>query len=187
MPSTDRNLQSSAGHAPNSPTQNCNRCVVLFGSSAGGALRHCSCAQTRGSSLALSIQTKHFVPFPHKALELIVAGAVEAFRRSITTILTTMKAANVTATINALKNSSAFEGAVQYFAYIALICAAVVIATATIVYSAQAALVWVDRTAYPGGKIEALRPATNGSFAMLPASAPVALAATAEATATFRQ
>ena len=93
----------------------------------------------------------------------------------------------MTATINALKNSSAFEGVAQYFAYIALICAAVVIATVTIVYSAQAALVWVDRAAYPGGKIEAFRPATDGRFAMLPASAPVALAATSDATATFRQ
>ena len=93
----------------------------------------------------------------------------------------------MTATIKALQNSPAVEGVVQYFAYIALICAAVVIATVTIVYSAQAALVWVDRAAYPGGKIEALRPATNVGFAMLPASAPVAFAATSEMTATFRQ
>ena len=92
----------------------------------------------------------------------------------------------VTATINAIKNSPAVEGMVQYFAYVALICAAVVVATVTIVFSAQTALVWIDHAAYPGGKIEALRPAANASFAMLPASVPVALE-TAEAGATFRQ
>ena len=93
----------------------------------------------------------------------------------------------MTAAMNAIKNSPAVEGVVQYFAYIALICAAVAVATVMIVFSAQTALVWIDHAAYSEGKIEALRPAPNAGFAMLPASVPVALAATFETSATFRQ
>ena len=79
------------------------------------------------------------------------------------------------------------DTATEYFAYIGMMSAAVVVAVAALVFSGQTALKWVDAVARPAESTMQLKPTVapshvpatektvRGTFAMLPSAMPLRL------------
>jgi hypothetical protein len=85
------------------------------------------------------------------------------------------------------RTAAMVDTATEYFAYIGMMSAAVVVAVAALVFSGQTALKWVDAIARPAETTMQLKPTVapspvpatektvRGTFAMLPSSMPLRL------------
>lgn len=86
-----------------------------------------------------------------------------------------------------VRTAAMVDTATEYFAYIGMMSAAVVVAVAALVFSGQTALKWVDAIARPAETTLQLKPTVDpspvpatektvrGTFAMLPSSMPLRL------------